>query len=206
VFQINCQILEYIINELDLRVTNETVIKILEGTENFSLAWEYTVLLLFLDKIDQLNFPNLKVDKIIQKLLKPIIENILPNQHSKWILLILAFEEVKCKIKLLHQSSIDKLKRNFLEKVHREKINNELTFNSAFLQNGTSGVSWIYKRLFEITGKKTFQEEAFYWLLKTFDFGENNQGYAGFYIEKEQTALGLFAGLAGIAFISNHQI
>lgn len=202
---VNKQMLIHIIDELELRIENEGVIKLINGTETFTLTWDYLVLLVFLAEVFQLNLFNFKVDRILHKLIEPIFETEnMPRQHSKRLLLAVAFEKIKYyKIGSLQNGSIDKLMQNMLTKIDRETICKELTPNSAFMQNGTSGIEWIYKQLLQLTGKEYYQKEVTYWNNCTLEFDETDQGYAGFNVSKENEdkSFGLLTGLAGITFL-----
>ena len=71
------------------------------------------------------------------------------------------------------------------------------------MQNGTSGIAWIYKQLFQLSGDKFYQTEALHWSNRSFEFDETDQGYAGFNVAKEEEdkAFGILDGLAGIYLI-----
>lgn len=201
---INKQILIHLIDELERRIKDEGIIDLINKNTVFDLAWDFPILITFLSEVYQLNLLNFKVERLLGQLIDPLFqpENIL-NQHSKRLQMVLAFEKViKCKVELWPDGAIKKLIQNLLIGIVRETISNELTPNSAFMQNGTSGIAWINSQLFQLTDKEYYQKEALFWHTRSFEFFENNQGYAGFYVakENEDKAFGFLVGLSGINY------
>ena len=199
---LNKQMLVHLIDELELRINNEGVMSLIKGSEIFTLTWDYPVLIGFLTDVYQLNLFNFKVGRMLHQLIDHLFqsENI-PKQHSKHLLLALVLEKTKkCKIEQLEDGSIDKIIQNLLIGIDRETLSKELVTNSSFMQNGTSGIVWIYKQLFQLTGKENYQTEILYWNNRSFEFDETDQGYVGFNVakENEDKAFGLLVGLAGI--------
>jgi hypothetical protein len=202
----NKQMIVLLIDELELRIENEGIMTLVKESNTFNLTWDYPVLIVFLTEVHQLNIFNSKVDRMLQKVINPLIQqNSLPKLQSKRLLLALAIERIKnCKIKQFQNGSIDELIQKLLSGLERETIIKELTPNSAFLQKGTSGIAWIYKQIFVLTGNSLYQHEEEQWISQSFKAEELENGYAGFFILKEQeyTALGLLEGLTGIALLS----
>ncbi len=202
---INKQMLIHLIDELELRIENEGIMNLINGSDTFTLTWDYPVLIAFLTEVHQLNLFNFKVGRILQKTIDPLFQQTnLPKLQSKRLLLALAIEKIKnCKIERWQDGSIDELIQNLLNGIDREAISNELITNSAFMQNGTSGIAWIYKQLFKLTGNEYYQTEVFYWFAQNFESYETKQGYAGYNVakEKEDEAFGILNGLAGINLI-----
>lgn len=201
---LNKQILIHIIDELELVLRNN-ILKLANSSEDYSLTWDYPILLLFFTEVHHLNLGYNKVDQILQQLIHPFLENIdLPKQHSKCLLLIFAFSRLKYRI--LPQplkDSIDKLIQRLLTRLDRLTIANELTSNSSAVQKGTGGIVWIYQQLYHITGNSFYQIEENYWKEFGFRLDESNQYLAGLYLgkENEKNAFGLLSGLAGMNFI-----
>ena len=202
---INKQMLLHLIDELELRIENEGIMTLINGRGTFTLTWDYAALIAFLTEVHQLNLFNFKVVRLLQKVIDPLFQQInLPRLQTQRLLLALAIEKTKkCKIEQWRDCSIDGLIQNLLNGIDREAIFNELPPNSAFMQSGTSGIAWIYKQLFLVTGEEYFQTEALYWNSRSFEFDETNQGYAGFNVAKEyeDKAFGILSGLAGINLI-----
>ncbi len=202
---INKQMLVHLIDELELRVEKEGIMTLINGSDTFTVTWGYPVLIAFLTEVHQLNLSNFKVGRMLQKVIDPLFQQInLPKLQSKRLLLALAIEKTKkCKIELGQDCSIDEIIQNLLKGLDRETISNELPSNSAFMQNGTSGIAWIYKQLYKLTGKEYYQTEALFWSNHSFEFDETDQGYAGFNVAKkeEDKAFGILNGLAGIYLI-----
>lgn len=107
------------------------------------------------------------------------------------------------RFKQLLGGSIDQLIQKLLAGINRETIFCELTTNSAFLQNGTFGIAWIYNQLFQLKGEDYCQIESLFWSNSSFEFDETNQGLAGFNVlkENEVIAFRLLVGLTGINFV-----
>jgi len=199
---INKQMLIHLIDEMELRVENERVMNLINSTDAFNLTWDYPVLLVFLAEVSQLNLFNFKVERMLKQLTVLLFQTKnLPQQQSKRLLLVLALEKLKSlKIEQLLDGPIDRLIQNLMIGIDRNDITEELVPNSAFMQNGTSGIAWIYKQLFQLTGKENYQTEILYWNNHSFEFDETDQGYAGFNVtkENEDKSFGLLTGLAGI--------
>ena len=195
----------HLIDEMELRVENEGVINLINGTETFTLTWDYPVLLVFLAEVSQLNLFNLNVGRIIKQLTVLLFQTKnLPLQQCKRLLLAFALEKLKSlKIEQLMDGSIDKLVQNLLIGIDRDGISKELAPNSAFMHDGTSGISLIYRQLFQLTGEEYYQTETLFWNNRSFEFDKTNQGYAGFSVEKENEdrVYGLLDGLTGINLI-----
>ncbi len=201
---LNKQILIQIIDELELILGNN-ILKLANSSEDYSLTWDYTILLLFFTEVNQLSLGYHKVDQILQQLIHPFLELIdLPKQHSKCLLLTFAFSRMKyCILPQTLKDSIDKLIQRLLTRLDRLTIANELTSNSSALQKGTSGIVWIYQQLFHITGNSFYQIEESYWKTYSFKLDESSQYLSGLYLgkENEKNVFGLLSGLAGINLI-----
>lgn len=201
---INKQILIHLIDELERRIKDEGIIDLINKNTVFDLAWDFPILITFLSEVYQLNLLNFKVGRLLRQLMDPLFQpESIFVQHSKRLQMVLAFENViKCKVEQWQDGAIEKLIQNLLTGIVRETISSELTPNSAFMQNGTSGIAWINNRLFQLTDEEYYQKEALYWHTRSFEFFETNQGYAGFYVSKdiEDKAFGLLVGLSGINF------
>ncbi len=200
------QMLVLIIDDLELLLSNDEIIELLNSPETFDLTWDYPVLIAFLAEVYQLDVFNFQVNKILKLLIDPFFQSEdLPKLHSNRLFLALAFEKLKhCKFEESLGTSIEGLIKRLNAIINREVITDELALNSAFLINGTSGIAWVYKQLFCLTDDARYQKELIYWSGKSFEFEDTNTGFAGFNIseEKKETAFGLLEGLAGIALIS----
>ena len=202
---LNKQMLVHLIDELERRINSDEIAKLISRTEIFDLTWDYPVLIAFLAEAYQLDIYKLKVNNMLQQLIDPMFqaENI-PTQHCNRLLLALVFVKLKhCSFEGSLGTSIDDLIQKLLTVIYREVITNELVLNSAFFINGTSGIAWIYYKLFILTNGALYQEESIYWSGKSIEFEEKDTVSAGFDIseEKKETVFGLLEGLAGIALI-----
>ncbi len=218
----NKQLLIHLIDEWELKLTNEEISKLLnfetEQAKNclgqsttketlgkggtFNIVPDYPLLLWFLAEIYEQNIFNFKVEKIISRLFSPLANaDNLPQMHCNRLLLVLAMEKFNSlNIKQFLDGPIDEIIKKLLTGLDRETVLKELTPNSAFMQNGSCGIAWIYNQLFKLTGKDYYQREAFFWNACGFEFAETDQGFAGFAIakENEDKAFGILNGLAGI--------
>jgi lantibiotic modifying enzyme len=202
----NKKMLVQLIEEMELRIENEGVMNLINGTETFNLTWDYPILLGFLAEVFQLNQINFKVERIFQQLIAPLLQSDnIPEEHSKQLQLALAFEKLNhAKLEESLASSSEKLIQKLLGNLERETIFSELASGSSFLQDGTSGIAWIYEQLFVLTNDEYLQKESRYWRTRSLEFDKTEQGYAGFYVDKgnENKAFGLLQGIAGINPIS----
>ncbi len=119
----NKQALIHLIDELDRRLTDEEIAKLLDSEpgklpgkqerstiytlknpasdiiRTFDLLWFYPTLIWFLSELHNQNIFNFKVEKMIHRLIEPLTEDInLPKRHSHRLLLAVALEK-------LHQTS-----------------------------------------------------------------------------------------------------
>ena len=199
---LNKKMLIHLIEELELMIEKEGIINLINCAETFNLTWDYPLLIAFLAEVYQLNLFNFRVGQMLQELVAPLLqtENI-SGQHSKRLQLALALKKLQqCKFDQLLDASTEELIQKLLSGLDRKNISIELTPGSSFLQNGTSGVAWLYKQLFQLTNNEKFKLEFEYWNKAYLEFDETNQGYAGFNVtkENEDNAFGLLNGIAGI--------
>ena len=203
---LNKQMLVYIMDNMDLLISNDEIIKQISNPEAFDLTCGYPVVIAFLTEVYQLDIFNFKVSKMLQHLVSLLFQSCnVPEQHSTRLSLVLALEKLKyCTFNETLGTPIEELIQKLLAVINRAVIANELAPNSAFLANGTSGIAWIYVQLFKLTNDAFYQKESIYWTDKSIEFEETNTGFAGFNIseEKKETAFGLLEGLAGIALTS----
>src|ERR1035437_8325725 len=101
---------------------------LINGSDTFTLTWDYPALIAFLTEVHQLNLFNIKVGRLLQKVIDPLFQQInLPKLQSKRLLLALTIEKIKnCKIEQWQDGSIDGLIQNLLNGIDREAISNEL--------------------------------------------------------------------------------
>jgi hypothetical protein len=194
-----------LIAELERRIENEGILILIKSSDTFTLTWNYPVFIAFLTEVHKLNLFNFKVSSLLQKAIDPLFQQInLPILQSQRLFLAFAIEKIRnCKIEKLQDYSVDQLIQNLLYKLDRNTISNELIPRLAFIQNGACGIAWIYKQLFQLTGKEDYQTEALAWISRIFEFEETNQGYAGFMVakENEKKVFGILNGVAGINLI-----
>jgi len=224
---VNKELFIKIIDELDRKLTNDEIERLQNGKmelienslepliiknnalteENFKLISDYPFLLWFLSETYEQNIFNFKVEKIIFRLLSPLtVANKMPQMKCNRLLLVMALEKIKSlNFEQYLDGSIDEMIKKLLTGIDREAINKELIPDSAYMKNGTSGISFIYSQLFRLTGEHNYKKESLHWQTSSFKFDETDQGYAGFNVAKENEGktFGLLSGLAGIAFLDN---
>lgn len=173
--------------------------------DRYDITWNFPMVLWILGELYESGICQKQAERIIQNIFKPLkIKNNSPRLQSNCLLLSLAVEKLKhSKFELFPHSFLDDLSQLLLRNLERESIYKELAPNSAFLQNGTGGIAWIYKQLFQLTNNVFFQEESLYWNTCSYGFSETDQGYAGFHVTKEDEnrAFGLLNGMTGIYFM-----
>jgi lantibiotic modifying enzyme len=225
---INRQLLIHLISEVDRRTQDVSSITREPSPDNvadnylktesnnngeftFDLTWDYPAMIIFLSKVYLLNVYNAKATGILKRLIVPILEQKnFPSLHSNRLLLAFSLAKLVQSIKqsetedtsgnFTSSIAIENIIQNLLSGISRDAIAQEIAPDCAFLKNGTMGIAWIYRQLFSLTADNRFEEEENFWKTKSFNFTETDQGYAGFYIAKENKdqALGLLNGLAGI--------
>ena len=175
--------------------------------DTFDLIWEYPATIWALSKLIELQICTDEVKQLISQLLIPIVnKGILPKLFSHRLLLSLVVEELKhINSETFSDLDSDKVIQKLLNALKHEHILKELADKSASIQNGTSGIAFIYQRLFHLTKNPAFNVEYEYWENVTYELPESDQGYGGFFIEKEKSnmAYGLLNGIAGINFVDN---
>ena len=173
--------------------------------DTFDIVWNYPAILWVLAELHETGIFGAETEQVINMILTPLkYKPFFPRLQSNRLFLALVIEKLKLrKPEQFPVSSFDKLTQEILTGLDRGTIFNELTPDSAFLQNGTGGIAWIYRQLFLRTNNEHFREEFLYWNTRGFGFTETEQGYAGFYVDKENEnkAFGLLEGLAGIGLI-----
>ena len=168
----------------------------------FDITWNYTAILWASAGLHEASIFGAEAERIINMILTPLkSKTVFPRLQSNRLFLALVIEKLKLCIPAQFPDKVyDELIQKLLSGLDRETISRELTPNSAFLQNGTGGIAWIYQQLFQLSGDEFYQTEALYWNSRSFEFEETNQGFAGFNVakENEDKAFGLLEGLAGI--------
>lgn len=226
---INKQLLVHLISELDRRISEQNVSLIIsepvsicqkerqEKLEKkdcvFDLTWDYPLLLCFLSEVFQVNLYNVKLKSILKRLVVPLMQNEnLPDLQSNRLLLAYALVKLGQSVTQLDGLNTENASDNFLNfetdnivqqllfGITRNVISKELTPNCAFLKNGTMGLAWVYRELFNLCSKEEYLIEAEYWHTQSFDFDKTDTGYAGFSFENETNAFGLLEGMSGIIY------
>lgn len=174
--------------------------------DTFDNTWNYSAILWALTGLLEAGIFGAEAERIINMILTPLkSKTVSPRLQSNRLFLALVIEKLKlCKPEQFPAGAFDELIQKLLSGLDRENISRELTPDSAFLQNGTGGIAWIYQQLFQLTNNDHFREESLYWDSHGFGFTETDQGYAGFYVAKEDEdkAFGLLKGIAGINSIN----
>jgi hypothetical protein len=172
----------------------------------FDITWNYTAILWALTGLLEAGIFGAASERIINMILTPLkTKTVFPRLQNNRLLLALVIEKLKLyKPEKFPTNTFDELIQKLLSGLDRETIFSELTPDYAFLQNGTGGIAWIYRQLFLLTNNDHFRDESLYWDSHGFGFTETDQGYAGFYIDKENEnkASGLLEGLTGIGLMS----
>lgn len=187
-------------------------------SENFDLLWDFPVMIWFLSNMYQEDIFNVKVEKIIRRLTGPVIlEGNFPKQQNRRLLMAVALEELKnCAMfssnyqtgktqsgkGLQNLEQIETTIRKLFVDINRETIKTELFSNNTGLRYGVRGIEMVYRKLYQLTGKKIFKEEALYWQKECTGNKEPDNGFAGFTFENQANAFGLLEGLAGIGLMS----
>ena len=198
----NKQLLIYLIDKLDEQTKNispliqepstislpnkekSSSLEITPKKQIFDLVWDYPMLINFLTELHEQNIFNCKVELILERLLKPLVqEENWPQLHGNRLLLLLAIKKWT-NSKLISQ--VNKKYATFLADVGKEKpeisreaIKNELLENNATMHYGSSGISWLYRQLHTICDNGNYLQKAIYWQSERFSF-ENETNAFGF--------------------------
>lgn len=206
----NKQTLVHLLDELDRRLANEQKLKLLKvepeakgkkeitgRKTTFCITWDYIVLIWFLAELYEQDILNFKVEKILKKLIGLLPDdNNLPVLQSNRLLLSLALT----KLSRINNTigTTETISNHLLSDLNREAIKTELAPNNATIKIGTSGIAWVYNRLFRLTADNRFKQEMEYWLEQSLLVEEVDKGFAGFNFNNDDHSYGLLEGLAGI--------
>jgi hypothetical protein len=178
--------------------------------KKFDITWNYTSVLWVLTESIQMGLCQKEIKQIIKRLISPLENNtLMPQLHSHRLLLALSIEKLnQLNFDISSDSYLKELALQMIARINKEKIQEELETNSAFLRHGASGVSFVYQKLFQLTQSYLFAKESSYWKSYYFEVPESDLGYAGFSVKKENEdeAFGLLNGLSGIALKEITQI
>lgn len=188
-----------------------------ERAFTFDLTWDYPVLLAFLTEVFLLEFSNVKVSHMLQRLVSPLQHAVnYPRLHVNRLLLAMALSKITYSLSngqsCIRNTTNDfnlnvnlkKIIQGLLSEIGRRIILRELKPNCAFLMNGTMGIAWIYQQLFEFTAVKKYQTEADYWSQKSLQLVEpKDYDRHGSERGNEQLPLGLLKGYAGLVFTAS---
>ncbi|MGV8096406.1 MAG: lanthionine synthetase LanC family protein [Mangrovibacterium sp.] len=181
----------------------------------FDLTWDYPLLLVFLTEVFHLHLYNVKVIGILKRLTLPMLkaENH-PQLHSNRLLLALALTKLKHENinpfmeghlderttanGFVSNTEIEKIIQRLLSGISREVIAQEFIPNCPFMRDGTAGISWIYRQLFDLTADQRFQTEADYWEKVSFKIKETNELNGMYANEAKTSILGILEGYAGL--------
>lgn len=173
----------------------------------FDLTWNYPVLLWFLAELYQQNIFNFKVEKLIQRLIEPIMaNNLLPKLQSNRILVALALTKLRQTLEHSNSQALELLNTetintNLFIDLNRETIKSELLPIDFTIKqkHGTSGIAWIYKQLYELTTEIRFKKELKYWITQSTYIeseAKNNSNIADT-TNHNETIFGILEGKAG---------
>jgi len=203
----NKQTLIHIIDELDRR-TLDTKQLLHEPTINngqitnylkrFDIMWDYPLLIWFLTELFEQNIYNFKIEKIIKRMIQPILEGKwLPELHSNNLLLLLVLTKLSI-TKIL--TGIDLSQLNI--KPDEEAIKSEIRKKDSSLKTGALGISWIYQQLFHLTSEDSYEKKIKYWKNHgIIDEIENYKNETGLVTNDKN--FGILSGLAGIIVMTN---
>lgn len=196
------QMVLYVINELELQIKSIEIANFIHKPQCFKLTWDYTLIISFLLEVYQLDLDSLKVSALLHQLITPLFQKTnLPQLHSHCLFMLLIIAKIKhSNIGVFPDQSLEELRRSIACNIENDQIIKELTPGSAFLLDGSTGIEFIYLRLWQLTGDAEYRDSALQWKTFSLKLEESDQGYAGFKVaeEDEKKAFGLLEGLAGI--------
>jgi len=179
------QSLIHLVDELDRRLQHDQIEKLLntepeikgtfEETETklvFDITSEYPTLIWFLAEIYEQNIFNSKTEKIIHRLIEPLVnDRNLPKLQSTRLLFALALIKLRL---TLESSDIERIivkietsSKNLFKGITRETINSELPQKRTTIKHGVMGIALIYKQLYKFTLDIQFKEEMEYWIAQS---------------------------------------
>ncbi len=186
--------LTLLISELDRRTLNVNPI-ISEPSSNFcqkdgedqkNKNWhfminlDYPVIILFLVEAFRLKVYNIKIERILQRLIAPLFQTCNhPSRESNRLLLaysLLKLSQANIFFRgtngntVFHEfenSNIISIFKLLLSDVTRNGIQSELPIDGFSLKSGTMGIAVIYGLLYDLTSDNTYKNEKDYWLTET---------------------------------------
>lgn len=197
-------------NTETLELSNPEPKETFEPKPHFDITWNYPALLWFLAELYEQNIFNFKVEKIIQRLIEPLIDNTnLPKLQSNRLLLLFALTKLKqttndkqqTKVEqpsnlqtTVESSNLQTIITNLFKGITTNTIKTELPPNNLTIKHGTSGIAWIYQQLYHLTGDNHFKEEMKYWIKQTDKSRIKNEVFPGADTKK---SYGILEGLSG---------
>lgn len=113
--------------------------------------------------------------------------------------------------KTLGLLSLETEQRNVIDKLLNlcnRRQPNQTSVSDASFCHGSSGLAYIFKKLYKLTGLPEFNKAAHYWLEETFNYG-NRAGFGGYLFEVMNTnneimlipSSGILEGIGGIGLV-----
>lgn len=165
--------------------------------EQWSLIWPFAIVIWFLGHINALKIELNKSSDLINTVLKHLSEpGNLPKKHTYKLLLSYT---LACLSPHFKKDNIINLLR-----VERGNIESELEPDNSFILRGTSGISWLYKKYFELTGDLLIKKELSHWSSKVLAVDEVENGLAGYKVASNHhpALFTLIEGITGIGLVS----
>lgn len=166
--------------------------------DQFDLTWEYPSVIWVLSELVRIQVCTEEAKEVLTQLVSPVLNNDkLPMLQSHQLLLALALQKLKrASPEIVTGFNVE----TFSTAIDREVIATELTDKSAYLRNGTTGIAFIFLKLFELTSNFSFTEEFEYWNTLLTDISITKQDTLRSLINENDgdNVYGVLNGLAGI--------
>ncbi|NQU34132.1 MAG: hypothetical protein HQ521_12940 [Bacteroidetes bacterium] len=180
--------------------------------QTFDITWDFPLLIWLLVELYKQNIFNFKVANIIKRLIEPLkIENNLPKLQSNRLLLALTltklYQTLKTSYAKPHETPntelIKTISNKLLFELKRKTIESELVPNNISIKNGTSGIAWIYRNLFDLLSNNKYQTEMEYWLNQSSLSKNETNNFSNFEntLKNKKTAFGILEGVIGSILI-----
>jgi hypothetical protein len=202
-FESICKTLMDLFDLLKKRITTKLIGSSAEVLWNepdkFDLAWDYPSVIWVLSELIHIRVCAEQARELINKLVSPVLdEGKLPKLNSHQLLFALALQKLTFSFP---KNALGFNLETFLTGIEHEAIAKELADNSAFLQDGTSGIAFIYQQLFELTNNPSLKVQSKNWMVLVSEFPLYKQDKPEFSINNKgnsNKAYGILNGLAGI--------
>ncbi|TKG87813.1 hypothetical protein EYV94_27885 [Puteibacter caeruleilacunae] len=199
---------------------NETiVINLLKNTINKTdtqkehLCWDYYFVMTFLAGLKKEGF---FINNLLEKLLVSLNEvSVARINNGSKLLLLLALEHLQTTLSddanlnnrkdshVMQTDLINKALHLLTTNISHQKLMKETFGKNSSLEEGCSGIIWIYQQLYKLSQKQKFLDKSELWRNKIHSLANISEGPYGIKLTNQLNPLGVSQGITGVEIILN---